>query len=140
MSLKRCCTLVVAVLLISIIQGGLPGQAQGTLGRHRMIDLYPTGPRPQALTVPVGMPVVWQSHLAHTKRVVVTVAFLKGEAVAQATQPVEGMNRFVLEDGHFVGRMEANGGMVALRFVTPGEYTYTLGHRESMPGTIVVRP
>ena len=131
---------VVSVLLLGLLLVGAPAQAQTKYVAHRMIHLNPTGPRPKALTVKVGMPVVWQSHLAHTKSVVVTVAFLKGATVAQATQPVEGMNGFVLEGGHFVGRMEGNGGTVALTFTAPGNYTYALGHGNGLTGAITVWP
>jgi hypothetical protein len=93
--------------------GVFMAQAQDKSVDHQMINLYPKGPRPQTLTIKIGTPVVWHSHLAHTNRVVVTVAFLEGEAVPQATQPVEGINGFVLEGSHFVGRMEGNGGTFA---------------------------
>jgi hypothetical protein len=59
--------------------------------------------------------------------------------VAQTTTAVEGYNGFVLEAGHFVGRMQGNGEKVALRFATPGEYTYTVDHRKHLTGTIVVQ-
>jgi hypothetical protein len=52
---------------------------------------------------------------------------------------VEGYNGFDLEGKHFMGRMEGKGGKVALRFVTPGTYTYTNDHRGHLTGTIVVR-
>jgi plastocyanin len=135
---KRYAT-VVPIIFLFLVMISTPGQAQGNMGRHRMINLYSKGLRPQTLTIKTGTPVVWQSHLAHTKNVVVTVTFLKGNTVAQATQPVEGMNGFVLEDGQFVGRMEGNGGTVALTFTTPGEYTYALGHGDGLTGTILVR-
>ena len=135
-----CVSTVVSVLLLGLFQVGAPTQAQTKYVPHRMIHLNPTGPRPEALTVKVGMPIVWQSHLAHTKSVVVTVAFLKGATVAQATQPVEGMNGFVLEDGQFVGRIEGNGGTVALTFTAPGEYTYALGHGDALTGAVTVQP
>ncbi len=61
---------------------------------------------------------------------VAVVAFLEEQRVVQVTSPVAGYNGFTLEGGHFVGRMEGNGGKVALRFVTPGKYTYSIDHRE----------
>ena len=87
-----------------------------------------------------GTEVHWVSHLAPTKLVVVTMAFLEGQRVAQATTAVEGYNSFVLEGGHFVGRLEGSGGKVALRFNTPGEYAYTIDHQGHFIGTIVVHP
>jgi hypothetical protein len=104
-----------------------------------VINLHPDGPRPPRLEVAAGTAVLWVSHLAPTKLVVVTVSFLEGQGVAQATTTVAGYNGFVLEAGHFVGRMEGSGGKVALRFVIPGEYPYTVDHREHLTGTIVVR-
>jgi len=83
--------------------------------------------------------VLWVSHLAPTHLVVVTIAFLERQRVAQATTAVEGYNRFVREGDHFVGRLEGSGGKVALRFNTPGEYTYTVDHHEHLTGTIVVQ-
>jgi len=136
---KRYATVVPLVFLF-LVMISTPGQAQGNMGRHRMINLYPKGPSPQTLTIQIGTPVVWQSHLAHSKGVVVTVAFPKGEDAAQGTKAVEGMNGFELEGRHFVGRLEGNGGTVALRFFIPGEYTYNLGHQEHMSGKVVVRP
>jgi len=135
---RRYATVVPIVFLFLVLISTLV-QAQDNMGRHRMINLYSKGPSPQTLTIQTGTPVVWQSHLAHTKNVVVTVTFLKGNTVAQVTQPVEGMNGFVLEDSQFVGRMEGNGGTVALTFTAPGEYTYALGHSDGLTGTILVR-
>ena len=135
---RRYATVVPIVFLFLVLISTLV-QAQDNMGRHRMINLYSKGPSPQTLTIQTGTPVVWQSHLAHTKNVVVTVTFLKGNTVAQVTQPVEGMNGFVLEDSQFVGRMEGNGGTVALTFTAPGEYTYALGHGDGLTGTILVR-
>ena len=139
MSLRRRLFIVISVLCLGLIQISMPGQAQN-IGRHRMIHLRSEGPRPEVLTVKVGMPVVWQSHVAHTSSVVVTVAFLKGKDIAQVTQPVELMNGFVLEGSHFVGRMAGNGGTVALKFTTPGEYPYTLGRGDGVAGSITVKP
>jgi len=79
------------------------------------------------------------SHLAPTNLVVVTIAFLERQRVAQATTAVEGYNRFVREGDHVVGRLEGSGGKVALRFNTLGEYTYTVDHHEHLTGTIVVQ-
>lgn len=124
----------------TIFHGAWIAQAQAQSADHQMINLYPKGPRPQTLTIEIGTPVVWQSHLAHSKTMVVTVAFHDGKSIAQATQPVEGINGFVLEGSHFVGRMEGNGGTVALKFTAPGAYPYTLGHGDGSTGTIVVQP
>lgn len=139
MSRMRRYAIVVLICLFSLVIVRTSGMAENDLRHHQMIDLYAKGPRPQTLAIKIGTPVVWQSHLAHTNRVVVTVAFLEGEVVAQATQPVEGINGFVLESGHFVGRMEGNGGTVALKFTAPGTYPYTLGHGDGVTGTILVR-
>ena len=136
---KRYATVVPIVFLFLVLVSTL-GQTQDSLRHHRMINLYPKGPSPQTLTIQTGTPVVWQSHLAHSKGMVVTVAFPKGEDVAQATKAVEGINGFVREGSHFVGRLEGNGGTVALRFFIPGEYTYSLGHQEHMSGKVVVHP
>ncbi len=103
MFLAQRFSIVVCVLLLFTLPVSAPVHAQGHLSLRRVIHLYPKELRPQTLTVQIGMPVVWHSHLAHTKYVVVTVAFLKGEWVAQATKPVEGINGFDLEGGHFVG-------------------------------------
>ena len=86
-----------------------------------------------------GAAVLWVSHLAPTKLVVATLTFLDGQRVAQATTAVAGYNSFVLEKGHFVGRMEGSGGKVALKFLRPGEYAYTMDHQEHLAGTIVVQ-
>ena len=116
-----------------------PLVAQAESALPRVINLSATGPQPQRLDVRAGDAVLWVSHLANTPLVVVTLAFLDGARVAQATASVEGYNAFVLEGEPFVGRMEGNGGKVALRFTTPGAYTYTLGHAPHLTGTIVVR-
>jgi hypothetical protein len=104
----------------------------------RVINLYAAGPQPQRLDIRAGEAVLWVSHLAPTKLVVVTLAFLDGARVARVTQAVEGYNGFTLEGKHLVGRMEGNGGKVALRFTAPGTYTYSLGHALYRTGTIVV--
>lgn len=139
MSQIRRCAIVVPICLLVLVSVKTSVKAEDELRHHQMINLYAKGPRPQRLTIKVGTPVVWQSHLARTNIVVVTVAFLEGENVAQATQAVEGISGFTLESGHFVGRMEGNGGVVALKFTTPGTYAYTLGHGDGLTGAIVVR-
>jgi len=83
--------------------------------------------------------VLWVSHLAPTHLVVVTIASLERQRVAQATTAVEGYNRFVREGDHVVGCLEGSGGKVALRFNTLGECTYTVDHHEHLTGTIVVQ-
>ena len=139
---KRYALVLYSVMLAlgTIFHGAWIAQAQAQSADHQMINLYPKGPRPQMLTIKIGTPVVWQSHLAHSKAMVVTVAFHDGKSVAQATRAVKGINGFVLEGSHFVGRMEGNGGTVALTFTAPGAYIYTLGHGNGLTGTIVVRP
>lgn len=104
-----------------------------------VINLHSQGPVPQRLTISAGSTVIWVSHLAPTKLVVTTVAFAEGQAVAQGSKAVEGYNGFAIEAEHLVGRMQGNGGKVALRFVTPGAYTYIVDHQGHMSGTIVVR-
>jgi plastocyanin len=103
-----------------------------------VINLYPEGPQPQKLEVAAGTAVLWVSHLASTRLVVVTVTFVEGQKVAPATTAVEGYNGFVLEEHDFIGRMQGDGGKVALRFITPGEYTYAIDHGY-ITGTIRVR-
>jgi hypothetical protein len=39
----------------------------------------------------------------------------------------------------FVGRLEGSGGKVALPFLTPGAYAYTIDHQGHLTGTIVVQ-
>lgn len=129
--------LVLGLFAVWLIGGS--GRARGDVNHPTVINLRSTGPLPQTLTIRVGTAVVWVSHLAHTKLVVVTLAFLDGARVAQTTASVEGYNGFALEGEHFVGRMEGNGGKVALRFTTSGTYTYTLGHEPGTTGTVVVR-
>lgn len=131
---------IVSLVLLGLLLADTWRLAHADAGQHKMINLSQEGPRPQTLKVAVGTPVVWLSHLADTQLEVVTIAFLDGSRVSQVTSPVAGYNGFTLEGGHFVGRMEGDGGKVALQFSTPGEYTYTIDHREHLTGTIVVQP
>ena len=131
-------TTIGSLALLGLLLSSIPPSAQGGAGHPKVINVYRKGPQPQTLDVAVGTSVVWVSHVAHTKLIVAVVAFLDGQRVAQVTSPVAGYNSFTREGGHFVGRMEGNGGKVALQFVTPGTYTYSMGHREYLPGTIVV--
>lgn len=123
--------------LCALLTGGI-GQVWGEAGHPVVIDLDAEGPHPQQLAVVAGTAVIWVSHLAHTRQVVVPVTFTEGLRVAQATRAVQGYNGFILERHDFIGRMQGDGGKVALRFVTPGTYTYTLDH-DYRSGTIVVR-
>ncbi len=116
----------------------MPTEARERLTPPQMIHLDPDGPHPFQLEVATGTPIVWVSHLDTRPVVVVSVVFHQGQDVAQATSRVEGFNGFVLQGSYFVGRMEANGGAVALRFLTPGEYTYTLD-LSNITGKVVVR-
>jgi len=131
-------TTMLPVLLLFLLLPGLPGQVQGDAGHPQVINLHPDGPQPQKLEVAAGTALVWVSHLAHTNLVVATVSFHEGQQVAQATTAVQGYNGFVLEGHDFIGRMQGDGGKVALRFVTPGTYTYALDHNH-LTGTIMVR-
>lgn len=124
--------------LFGLMLAAAPLAARAELDVPRVINLYAAGPQPQQLEVRAGDAVLWVSHLAHTNLMVITLAFLDGARVAQATDPVAGYNGFTLEGEHFVGRMEGNGGKVALRFTTPGTYIYALGHKPDITGTIVV--
>ena len=136
-TMRRCMTMLPVVLLFLLLPG-VPGQVQSDAGHPQVINLHPDGPHPQQLDVAAGTAIVWVSHLAHTNLVVVTVSFHEGQQVAQATTAVQGYNGFVLEGHDFIGRMEGNGGKVALRFVTPGTYTYAID-QDHLSGTIVVR-
>lgn len=133
-------TTIISLVLLGLLLTDTVHLAHGDAGQHKMINLYQEGPRPQTLNVAAGTAILWISHLAHSKLTVATVAFLDGQRVAQVTSPVAGYNSFTLEGGHFVGRMEGNGGKVALRFSTPGEYTYTMDHGEHLTGRVVVHP
>lgn len=135
MRTKTLC-LVLALVGVWLAQG--PTQARGDDQEHTMIHVYPERTQPQQVTVQVGSVVVWMSHLASSNLVVTTLAFHDGQRVARATTRAKGYNGFTMEGEHFVGRMEADGGMVALRFVQPGTYLYVLGHDAYRPGTIVV--
>jgi hypothetical protein len=126
------------LLLLGLVLAGGRQLVQGEAGHPTVINLYPDGPQPQRLEVASGTAVLWVSHLAPTRLVVVTLSFPQGQPVAQATTAIAGYNSFLLEAGHFVGRMEGSGGKVALRFNTPGEYAYTVDHHEHLTGTIVV--
>ena len=134
----RGAMLILAGILGSLLLSGLPGQAQHETGHPQIINLYADGPQPPQTDMAAGAAVVWVSHLAHTNLVVVTVTFVEGHRVDRATTPLEGYNGFVLEGHVLKGRMEGNGGKVAMRFLTPGTYTYTLDHNH-LTGTIVVR-
>jgi hypothetical protein len=124
--------------LLGLVLAATPLTAYAESDQPRVINLYAAGPQPQRLEIRVGEAVLWISHLTASKLMVVTLAFLDGARVAEATTPVEGFNGFLIEGKHFVGRMEGNGGKVALRFTTPGTYTFTLGHAPFRTGTIVV--
>ena len=75
---RRHYATVVPIVFLFLVLVSTPGQTQGNMDRHGMINLYSKGPRPQTLTIKTGTPVVWQSHLAHTKNVVVTSPSSKG--------------------------------------------------------------
>jgi plastocyanin len=130
--------LILVGILGSLLLSGLPGQAQPETGQAQIINLSADGPQPPQTDVAVGTAVVWVSHLAHTNLVVVTVTFTEGHRVAQATTALQDYNGFVLEGHALSGRMEGNGGKVALRFLTPGTYTYSIDQHH-LTGTIVVR-
>ena len=138
MTQRRRVLVLFAIGLLGVVLAATPLAARAESGTPRVINLYAAGPQPQRLEVRAGDAVVWVSHLAPTKLVVVTLAFLDGARVAEATAPLAGYNGFVLEGEHFVGRMEGSGGKVALRFTTSGAYTYALGHKPDITGTIVV--
>lgn len=138
MELMRRCTTILSMLLLGLLLLEAPGLVQGDASHPTVINLHPEGPQPQKLEVAAGTAVLWVSHLASTRLVVVTVTFVEGQKVAPATTPVEGYNGFVLEGHDFTGRMQGEGGKVALRFVTPGEYTYAIDHGH-ITGTIRVR-
>ena len=131
-------TTLLPLLVLALLLSGATGPVQGEAGHPTVINVYLEGPHPQKLTVAAGTAVLWVSHLTHTKFAVVTVTFAEGHMVAQATGPVEGYNSFVLAGHDFTGRMQGDGGTVALRFVAPGAYTYALDHGH-FTGTIVVR-
>lgn len=95
-----------SVLLLGLGLVGMLTPLQVEAGDPHVINLHPEGPHPEGLTIRVGTAVVWVSHLATTKLVVTTVAFLEGQGAAQATSAVGGYNGFVLEGEHFVGRMD----------------------------------
>jgi hypothetical protein len=134
----RSAMLILVGILGSLLCSGLPGQAQHEPGHPQIINLSADGPQPPQTDVAAGAAVVWVSHLAHTNLVVVTVTFAEGHRVAQATTALQDYNGFVLEGHAFRGRMEGNGGKVALRFLTPGTYTYSIDQHH-LTGTIVVR-
>ncbi|HEY5870672.1 MAG TPA: hypothetical protein VI542_34750 [Candidatus Tectomicrobia bacterium] len=138
MANRRHVTTMLSLLLFGLLLAGGRHLVHGEAGHPQVIDLYPDGLQPQRLEVAAGIAVLWVSHLASTKLVVVTVSFHEGQRVAQATMAIAGYNSFLLEAGHFVGRMEGNGGKVALQFNTPGEYAYTVAHDQHLTGTIVV--
>lgn len=138
MATRRHATTVLSLVLCGLLLAGGLQQVQGDAGHPKVINLHPDGPQPQRLAVAAGTAVVWVSHLASTKLVVVTVSFPEGQRVAQATTAMAGYNSFLLEAGHLVGRMEGSGGKVALQFNTPGEYAYTLDHHAHLTGTIAV--
>lgn len=125
-------------ILLSGFLVGSPGQTWGDSGDPVVINLYVDGLHPQNLEVAAGTAVRWVSYLTHTSYVVVAVTFIEGQRVAQATQAFQGYGGFALEGDAFIGRMQADAGQVALRFVTPGTYTYALSHHHRV-GTIVVR-
>ncbi len=135
----RLFTTGLSLFLLCLLLVGIPAPVYSDADHPTVINLHPDGPQPKIVKVTEGTPVLWVSHLAPTNLVVVTLAFLEGQRVAQATTAVAGYNSFVLEGQHFVGRMEGSGGKVALRFIAPGEYTYTLDHHEHLTGTIVVQ-
>jgi len=128
------------LLLLGLLLSNVFTPVHGDAGHPLVVNLSSDGPQPQVVRVAPGTEVHWVSHLAPTKLVVVTLAFLEGQRVAQATTAAEGYNSFVLEGDHFVGRLEGSGGKVALRFNTPGAYAYTIDHHEHLTGTIVVHP
>ena len=133
---------VISALLVMLLCGpmlrGIPAQAKEDPKHPRLIHLYARGPRPQQVEITTGTPVVWVSHLDVRPLVVVSVIFPKGRRVAKATTRVKGINGFVLQGPYFIGRMAANGGEVGLRFLTPGEYTYTIDLSD-ITGKVVVR-
>jgi plastocyanin len=114
----------------------MPAPVSSDAAQPTVINLSTDGPQPQIVRVAPGTEVHWVSHLP---LLVVTLAFLEGQRAAQATTAVEGYNSFVLERDHFVGRLEGRGGKVALRFMTPGVYAYTIDHQGHLTGTIVVQ-
>jgi hypothetical protein len=134
----RSATLILVGSLGGLLLSSLPGQAQHETGYPQIITLYADGPQPPQTDVAASAALVWVSHLAHTNLVVVTVTFAEGHRVTQATTPVQGYNGFVLEGYTLRGRMEGNGGKVAMRFLTPGTSTSILAHTH-LTGTIVVR-
>ena len=138
MATRRHTMTMFSLLLFGLLLAGGLHLVQGDAGHPRVINLHPDGPQPQRLEVAAGTAIVWVSHLAPTKLVVVTVSFPEGQRVAQATTAIAEYNSFLLEAGHLVGRMEGSGGKVALQFNTPGEYAYTLDHHTHLTGTIVV--
>ena len=135
----RSMSMLLGLLILGLLLPPTVPVVQGGPSPSRIIDLFAEGPQPRRLTIAVGTVVVWNSHLAPTKLFVTTVTFQAGRQVAQATMPVAGYNGFILEGEHYVGRMEGNGGQVALRFATPGEYTYTVDHQKHLGGVIVVK-
>ena len=135
---RRRVLALMAYGLLGLVLAAAPLVARAEPDLPRVINLYDAGPKPQRLEVRVGDAVLWVSHLDHTKLVVVILAFFDGARIVQATDSVAGYNGFTLEGEHFVGRMEGNGGKVALRFTRPGAYTYALGHEPDITGTIVV--
>jgi plastocyanin len=135
----RFLTTGLSLWLAGLLLAGVSTPTQSDASDSTVVNLHPDGPQPQTVRVAPGTFVLWISHLAPTKLVIATVAFPEGQRVAQATTAVEGYNSFVLEGEHFVGRMEGGGGKVALRFIAPGEYAYTLDHHGHLSGTIVVQ-
>ncbi|HEY5870687.1 MAG TPA: hypothetical protein VI542_34825 [Candidatus Tectomicrobia bacterium] len=132
----RLITTRLSLFLLCVWLFGLPAPVYSDADHPTVINLQPDGPQPKVVRVAPGTEVHWVSHL---NLMVVTLVFLDGQRVAQATTVVAGYNGFVLEGQHFVGRMEGRGGKVALRFITPGEYIYSLDHHEYITGTIVVQ-
>lgn len=133
----RSCKTCLLLLCLGLLPAGVPTPVHGDAGQPIVVNLSADGPQPKVVRVAPGTEVHWVSHLS---LLVVTMAFLEGQRAAQATTAVEGYNSFVLEGDHFVGRLVGGGGKVALRFNTPGEYTYTIDHRGHLTGTIVVHP
>lgn len=76
--------------LLGLVLAATPLVARAEPDLPRVIDLYAAGPKPQRLEIRAGDAVLWVSHLAHTKLVVVTVAFFDGARIAQAIDPVAG--------------------------------------------------
>ncbi len=119
-------------------RGGVLAQAEAQRRRPQVVDVYRQGPHPQQIVVSAGTPIVWVSHMTTKQGVVCSVVFPTGEQLSEKTATVNGINGFVREKREFVGRMQGNGGEVALQFLAPGAYTYTIDH-SNLKGNIVVR-